>query len=94
MKKGGRVYVTRKELFHLLKDKAQRDVLKDLTDNHKVFGTVTDGKSNKGYSVNFDMFPAEKRRLVTLAPHEEEIQDYSDILKYLTIDDVQKERSK
>jgi hypothetical protein len=81
IKIGCRVYSTRKSLYHVVKE-GQRESMKDFPDNFKVFGTVKSGNTNKGYLVEFDMFPAgqkaaqlTRKRLTTLSKDEEEVND-------------------
>lgn len=85
IKIGCRVYSTRKSLYHIVKDE-QREAMKDFQDNYKVFGTVKSGNTNKGYLVEFDMFPSgnkiiqlTRKRLTTLAKDEEEVNNNTTI---------------
>jgi hypothetical protein len=68
-------------LYHVVKDE-QHESMKDFADNYKVFGTVKSGNTNKGYLVEFDMFPAAhktvqltRKRLTTLSKDEEEVNN-------------------
>jgi hypothetical protein len=93
IKIGCRVYSTRKSLYHIVKEE-QRKSMKDFADNYKVFGTVRSGNTNKGYLVEFDMFPAAqktvqltRKRLTTLSKDEEEVNNTTtNSNDFLTID--------
>ena len=64
MKVGCRVYSQRKNLFLCgrCSDK-QKDMMVELPNNFRLYGTVASGKANKGYTVDFDLFPVDEKRV-------------------------------
>ena len=83
MKVGCRVYSQRKNLFLCgrCSDK-QKDMMVELPNNFRLYGTVASGKANKGYTVDFDLFPVDEKRvsgqmrnrLTVMAPGAEEAE--------------------
>ena len=57
IKKGCRVKIKRKNLFHLLQKDTQKEVLKGFSDNYNCYGQIKSGSANAGYNVEFDIFP-------------------------------------
>ena len=66
VRKGGRVKVTRKTIYHVLLDDMQKGMLENVRDNYNLYGTVLSGKANTGYNVSFDIFPAGHKEVFLL----------------------------
>ena len=64
MKVGCRVFSQRKKLFLCgrCSDK-QQNVMKELPNNFRLYGTVVSGKTTTGYNIDFDLFPADDKRV-------------------------------
>ena len=56
IKKGGRVKIKRKNLFHLLTLPSQKESLKGFSDNYNCYGRIVSGSAQAGYNVQFDIF--------------------------------------
>ena len=54
---GGRARCLRKHLFHILETEAQKDCIRQFTNNYQCYGTIKSGNSNAGYTVVFDLLP-------------------------------------
>jgi hypothetical protein len=92
---GGRVKVTKKNLYQIVTDDDQREVLKTYNENYNFYGTVMSGSGTKGWKIEFSLFPAHnkiaivQRKRITLVSKGEEEAPYdkaTDIAKYSTID--------
>jgi Transposase IS4 len=91
---GGRVKVTKKNLFQIVNDENQRNVLKTYNENYNLYGTVISGSGSKGWKIEFDLFPQQNkmcivnRKRITLVAKGEEETPYdkaADIEKYSTV---------
>ena len=96
-KSDGHVKVTRKELLPILIDDTQKTVLKNYNDNDNFFGKVISATGNKGWKIEFDLFPADAKvvfvvhhkciKLVGVGDEENpydkatDIENYSSVLK-------------
>jgi hypothetical protein len=77
-----RVFTRKSEIKFLVSSDEQRQTLRNFKDNYRLYGTVISGGSNKGYSVEFDIFPVNmkkvhmaRRRLTVVKDGEEEVLD-------------------
>ena len=61
IKKGGRVKIKRKNIYHLLTKQSQKDSLKGYSDNYNCYGKIISGSSQAGYNVSFDIFNFEDK---------------------------------
>jgi Transposase IS4 len=98
---GGRVKVTRKNLWPIVTEESQKDVLKNFNDNYNFYGTVIGGGGNKGWKVEFNLFPTnskvvllQRKRIHLVADGEEEVpyDKATDITKYLEVDAPRKKK--
>jgi hypothetical protein len=99
---GGRVKVTRKNLWPIVQDDNQKAVLKNYNDNYNFYGTVVSGGGNKGWKVEFSLFPAsnkvvllQRKRIHLVASGEEEVpyDKATDLEKYAEINKPKKPKA-
>jgi hypothetical protein len=60
---GCRVYIAKSTLKFLLSSDEQKQCLNDFRENHRIYGTVLSGASNKGYNVEFDILPSNQKKV-------------------------------
>jgi hypothetical protein len=64
--RGSRVKVTRADLYHILKTGAQKATIEPLGNNCNIYGRVKVGSSQKGWTIEFDLLPADEKAVLVM----------------------------
>ena len=103
IKKGVRVKIRRKNLYHILTTNSQKEKTKGFNDNYNFYGRILSGSAQQGYNVEFSAFPVGektvfvKRRWLTAVAEDatDEYDRVTDDPKVLDeIDEQEKKKKK